>query len=468
MDKLGQFLEIKRETAQKISPKKRILNHESFYLWQDDQGIMNQSKRCMDCGVSFCHHACPLGNLLPELNYLVSESHWEKALELLLSKNNFPEFTGRLCPALCENACALSLHDESVTTQEIELRIIEKAYEEGLMVPKPPRFRLGIKVAVIGSGPAGLTVAEELNKEGIHVTIYEKSKIPGGLLSLGIPDYKLEKQVLKRRIDLMRNEGVEFKCNTEVGKDITLERLEETYDFICLATGFTTPRGINVSGKDLDGVHYALDYLVEQNHANRDPKEYTPNISAKDKNVLVIGGGDTGADCLGTAIRQGANTVYQVEIMPKPPLSRPEDTPWPYWPNILRKNTSHEEGGKRLFSYETKKFLGNNKVNGAEIKKVLWKNVDGKLVLKESQEKSLNMDIDLVIIAAGFIDNENRMMYEDYGIKFLKNNQLITDAYQTTKENIFATGDLKNGPTLICQAISDGQRAAKAILKSIN
>lgn len=465
MDNQGLFQEIKRKDAKKIIPLERIKNHKEFYIYQSDDEIINQAKRCMNCGIPFCHNACPLGNFLPDLNELIIENNWKEALEILIQKNNFPEFTGRLCPALCEGSCSLSINGESVITREIELAIIEKGFKEGYVKPITPEYRLDKKVAIIGSGPSGLAVAEELNKKGVNVSIYEKSSKAGGLLRLGIPDYKIEKHIVDRRIELMKKAGIKFECNVEIGTDISIDELKSEYDSICICAGFTEPRKINASGNDLNGIHFALDYLKQQNYVNDFIEIKEKNINAKDKNVLIIGGGDTGADCAGIAIRQGAKSVHQIEIMEKPPSKRNAYTPWPYFPNVLRKNTSDEEGTMRSWEILTSEFLGDNKVKEVKCNKVKWIENNGKKEMEVIEEKEFNIVVDLVIIAAGFVNIENPTIYENLGINFTHRNVINTKNNQTNIEGVFASGDIKNGPSLICKAISDGRKASKEIIK---
>lgn len=463
MDNKGLFKDIKRKTADKLDPNERIKNHEEFYIYQDYESIREQASRCMDCGVSFCNNACPLGNSLPELNELIVEDNWEKALEIVLETNNFPEFTGRLCPALCEGSCSLGMDHGSVTTKEIELSIIEKGFKENYVKPIVPKFRINKKVAVIGSGPSGLAVAQELNKRGVDVTVYEKDYEPGGLLRLGIPDYKIEKRIVDRRINLLKSEGIKFSCNTEIGVDIEINELADSYDAICLANGFTVPREINAAGNDLKGIYFALDYLKQQNLINAEMPLEKELITAKNKNVLIIGGGDTGADCLGIAIRQGAKSIHQIEILSKPPKNRSSKTPWPYWPHILRKNTAHEEGGIRSWDTLTESFKGSEKIESVVCSKVNWEEKDGKMNMTIEEDSKYEIDADLVIIAAGFIDTKNYKMYEILELEFGNRNNILTNNYMTNVDGIFAAGDIKNGPSLICKAISDGRNASKYI-----
>jgi glutamate synthase (NADPH/NADH) small chain len=354
----------------------------------------------------------------------------------------------------------LSIDHGSVTTKEIELAIIERGFKENYVKPMKPKYRLAKRVAIIGSGPSGLAAAQELNKKGINVTVFEKDYEPGGLLRLGIPDYKIEKDIIDRRIKLLKAEGIEFICNTEVGVDLAIDELQEKYDAICLANGFTVPRAIDVDGKELKGIYFALDYLKQQNLLNAGMPLEEELINAKDKNVLIIGGGDTGADCLGIAIRQGAQSIHQIEILSKPPKERSVKTPWPYWPHMLRKNTAHEEGGKRSWDTLTQSFKGKEVIESVICSEVNWESIDGQMNMTIKEKSDYEIKADLVIIAAGFIDTKNYGMYETLGIKFGERNNIMTENHMTSVEGIFATGDLKNGPSLICKAISDGREAS--------
>lgn len=460
------FIEIKRKEPSKIAPEKRILNFNEFYLLLSNKEIVEQSERCMDCGVPFCHNSCPLGNFLPNINKLVSNEKWEEAYQLLIRQNNFPEFTGRLCPALCEGSCSLEIDYGSVTTKSIELKVIEEAFKRGLVTPQLPTYRKNMNVAIIGSGPSGLAAAHDLNKKGINVTVYEKDNRIGGLLTLGIPDYKLEEKIIDRRVEVLKEEGIQFKVGVEVGEDISLEALQKEYDAVCLATGFTVPREIQAKGNTLSGIHFALEYLMQQNRIDSGEKlNKEQRITAKDKDVLIIGGGDTGADCLGTAIRQGANSVKQIEIMPKPPKERSDKTPWPYWPHMLRKNTAHEEGGERDWNVLTTKFIGQQSVTKVSCQKVEW---DQKRNMNIIPYSDYEIKADLVIIAAGFVSSEQKEYLKNLGLKFTKRNQIQTKDHMTSVDGVFAAGDLKNGPSLICKAIDDGKKAADNIMEYLN
>ena len=369
MGNISGFKEVDRNSEKRISVDKRVKNWKEIYIpWSKEEASV-QASRCMDCGVPFCNNGCPLGNLIPEWNDLVYKKDWENAYKRLAATNNFPEFTGRICPAPCEASCTLSINNDPVSIEMIEKNIIEKAWESGLVKPEPPKSRTDKKIAVIGSGPAGLAAAQQLNRAGHNVTVFERNEEPGGLLRYGIPEFKLEKNIVRRRIDLLEEEGIEFKCSTNVGIDIKSDELMNKFDAICLAGGSTVPRDLPIEGRNLDGVHFAMELLSQPNWEDNSQK--VP-ISAKNKNVVIIGGGDTGADCLGTSIRQGAKKITQIEIMPEPPETRKIGNPWPEWPMILRTSSAHEEGGDREFSVMTKNFSGKNNVEKLICEKVEW------------------------------------------------------------------------------------------------
>lgn len=467
MGKLTGFKEIERQNPKKLPAKERILNHDEFYIHLSDDEVSKQAARCMDCGVPFCNYACPLGNNLPDLNDMVYHGNWKKALHILHATNNFPEFTGRLCPALCEASCNLSIHQDAVTTKEIELAIIEKAFAEGWVVPQAPINKTGFKVAVVGSGPAGLAVAQQLIRAGHNVTVFERSDEAGGILALGIPDYKLDKEILKRRLNQLEEEGIKFKTGVSVGTDVSFEQLREKYDAICLSGGATVPRNLNVDGRELNGIHFAMDFLTQQNMLNAG-KEVPEDeiISAKDKHVVIIGGGDTGADCLGVSIRQGAKEIVQLELMPKPPESRTEDMPWPEWPMILRNNTAHEEGGERQWSVATKYFIGNDENNVSEIHciNLEWVEEDGRKKMKEIEGSDFVLKADLVLFAMGFLHPEHGELVQQFSLELDGRGNIKTDdEYMTSLPGVFSAGDMRTGQSLVCRAISDGRECAEMI-----
>lgn len=458
------FIEVERLEAGNRPVHDRVADYGEVEQTLNDSDRMLQASRCMDCGVPFCNWACPLGNIMPEWQDSVWKGNWGRAAKVLLSTNNFPEFTGRICPAPCEKSCVLNIHEEPVTIRENEAATIEKAFRLGLMKPQPPKVRSGKKVAIIGSGPAGLACADNLNKLGHNVTVFEKDEKPGGLLRFGIPDFKLNKEIVERRLELMRAEGVEFKTGLEVGKDISHKELIKTYDSICLAIGAGEPRDIKVSGRDLEGVYYALDLLKMQNRivAGNIP-ESGQLINAKDKFVVVIGGGDTGSDCVGTSNRHKAKSVVQIEIMPKPPVKRAGDNPWPYWPNILKSSTSHEEGCERMWCVATKKFTGKNgKLTGVEVVDVKWDVIPGSApVMTEVPGSKRVLRADLVFIAAGFTGPVKEGLCSELGIELDKRGNIkIDNNYMTNIEGVFAAGDAESGPSLVVKAIAAGRKMA--------
>ena len=469
MDNRKAFMIYGRKDAKKLPVEERIKNYKKVYIPQTEEEIRIQAARCMDCGVAFCNNACPLGNVLPDLNYLVTNGQWKKASGILLSTNNFPEFTGRLCPALCESSCTLGINQEPTTNREIELSIIEKAFEAGWVKPLPPRMKTGRKVCVVGSGPAGLAAAQQLARVGHDVTVYERAENIGGILALGIPDYKLEKWVLERRLDQLEEEGIKFITNKNVGVDISVEELKSKFDVICLAGGSTIPRDLDIEGRSLEGIHFAMDYLIQQNFVNKGKEiPIDQRIDAAGKSVIIIGGGDTGADCLGVALRQGAKKVYQLELMPQPPKNRTEKMPWPTWPAILRTNTSHEEGGKRRWSVATKYFSGENghvqKVHCVELEWVDDK--DGRRKMEEVKGSSFELDADLVLFSMGFLHPEHGAMIKAFDIDLDDRGNIKTYGnHMTNAPGVFAAGDMRTGQSLVCKAISDGRAAAEAIDK---
>jgi len=466
MGMVKNIIKYNREVSQKEDAQERILHHREFYIPQSDDAVSNQASRCMDCGIAYCNYACPLGNVLPDLNALVADEKWEKALKMLHKTNNFPEFTGRLCPALCEASCTLSINEEATTTKEIELKIIEKGFQEGWVKPQYATIKTGRKVAVIGSGPAGLTVAQQLCRVGHHVTVYERSDEIGGLLSRGIPDYKLEKSIIERRISQLKEEGIRFKTNSHVGIDITTTEIKSKYDAVCLCGGSTVPRDLNVEGRQLNGIHFAMDFLVQQNLINQNKVITADRIDAKDKHVVIIGGGDTGADCLGISIRQGATKVSQLELMPRPSEARTAQMPWPYWPMILRTNTAHEEGGSREWSIATKHFSGENGVvNKIHCIRLDWVEEGNRKVMKEIPGSEFVIKADLVLFAMGFLHPDHLGMLESFDLEKDERGNVKAKLNQTNKSNIFTAGDMHTGQSLVCKAIADGREAAKSIDK---
>ena len=463
MGNISGFKEVDRNSEKRISVDKRVKNWKEIYIpWSKEEASV-QASRCMDCGVPFCNNGCPLGNLIPEWNDLVYKKDWENAYKRLAATNNFPEFTGRICPAPCEASCTLSINNDPVSIEMIEKNIIEKAWESGLVKPEPPKSRTDKKIAIIGSGPAGLAAAQQLNRAGHNVTVFERDEEPGGLLRYGIPEFKLEKNIVRRRIDLLEEEGIEFKCSTNVGIDIKSDELMNKFDAICLAGGSTVPRDLPIEGRNLDGVHFAMELLSQPNWEDNSQK--VP-ISAKNKNVVIIGGGDTGADCLGTSIRQGAKKITQIEIMPEPPETRKIGNPWPEWPMILRTSSAHEEGGDREFSVMTKNFSGKNNVEKLICEKVEWiDNKDtGRKDLKVIENSKFEIEADLVLLAMGFVHPLQEGLLNDLDVEFDERGNVKTDNnLMTNVDAVFSCGDMERGQSLVVHAIASGRSCAKKI-----
>jgi len=470
MGKATGFLEITRELAQRRDPLERLEDYNQVYFEAPEDLVQKQGARCMDCGIPFCHTGCPVGNIIPDWNDLTYRGRWKEAIDTLHATNNFPEFTGWVCPAPCEASCVLGINDDPVTIKQIELAIVEHAWREGWIKPLPPRQRTGKKVAVIGSGPSGLACAQQLNRAGHLVTVFERADRIGGLLTYGIPDFKLEKWIVQRRVDQMREEGVEFRTNANVGKNVPVSELRENYDAIILCGGATKPRDLPVPGRELDGVHYAMEFLPQQNRRVAGDTELpTTEISAKGKKVIVIGGGDTGSDCVGTSLRQGAVSVHQFELMPKPPSQRTDSMPWPMWPMILRSSSSHEEGESagrlyRDWSVSTKCFEGDGKLERLRGVRLEWDTpVGGRPQMSEVAGSEFTLDADLVLLAMGFLGPEPDGMIADMGLKLDgRGNVECGQDYMSSVEGIFAAGDMRRGQSLVVWAISEGRQAARA------
>lgn len=462
------FLNIGRKEAGYRPVEDRIRDYGEVEQTLNPEDRRLQASRCMDCGVPFCHWSCPLGNRQPEWQDRLYKDDIKGAYELLTSTDDFPEFTGRVCPALCEKGCVLNKTHEPVTIRENEAAIAERAFKEGFITPQPPRKRNGKKVAVIGSGPSGLACANQLNKLGYTVTVYEKDEKPGGLLRFGIPDFKLNKSVIDRRLKLMKEEGIEFKCNIEIGKDIKSSDLVRDFDAVCIAIGAGVPRDLKVEGRSLPGVHFALELLQQQNRINAGieiPQDQ--RISAKDKHVLVIGGGDTGSDCVGTSIRQGAKSVTQIEIMPKPPIGDNPDTPWPYWPLILKTSSSHEEGCNRRWLLDTKAIIAgkDGRVNAVTVEEVTWEKdkSSGKMNLIHTG-KTESIKAELVLLAMGFLHPVQDGIISELNIeKDSRNNIRVNSDQSSSIEKVFATGDASTGASLVVRCIASGRKAANGI-----
>lgn len=465
------FLTIKRKEAGYRSMCDRIKDFSEVEQTLNQEDRRLQASRCMDCGVPFCHWSCPLGNKPPEWQDKLYKNDIKGAVELLSETNDFPEFTGRVCPALCEKGCILYQNYESVTIREDEAAIIERAFNEGHITPKYPKIKRNKNVAIIGSGPAGMACANQLNRKGYDVTVYEKDETAGGLLRLGIPDFKLNKSVIDRRISLMEAEGVKFKYNSEVGKNVDIEELIKSNDAVCITIGSHVPRDLKVEGRDLNGIYFALDYLKQQNRINAGVNiDKVERISAKGKHVLVIGGGDTGSDCVGTANRQGALSVTQIEIMPKPPEDENPDTPWPYWPLILKTSSSHEEGCNRKWLLDTVKFHGDNgNVTEVEVEEVIWtKEADERMNLIHTGKRE-KIKADIVLLAMGFVNPVYDGLLEKLGVELDARKNIKVDSNQKSSvEKIFAAGDASTGASLVVRCIASGRNAAKAIHEYLN
>ena len=450
MGKPTGFIEHARVKPPSRPVEERIGDFRHVYYAYPAEELTRQASRCMDCGIPFCHEGCPLGNLIPDWNDLVYRDNWKAAIERLHQTNNFPEFTGMLCPAPCEGSCVLGINKDPVTIKSIELAIVDRAFDEGWIVPRPPANRTWRKVAVIGSGPAGLAAADQLNRAGHSVTVFEKSDRIGGLLRYGIPEFKLEKRVLNRRLDLLSAEGVVFRARVNVGDDFAASDLVRDFDAVLLAGGAGQPRDLDVLGRELKGVHFAVDYLTQQNrHCEGDEM---PWINATGKHVIIIGGGDTGADCLGTVHRQGAASVAQLELMPTPPQQRAENNPWPLWPHVFRTSSAHEEGGDRVYAVATTELTG----------------VDGRVRAlrghKVADGSPFEMKADLVLLAMGFVGPVKSRLLTDLNLRLTeRGNVWRNDEWMTSVPGVFAAGDMQRGQSLIVWAIDDGRRAAAAI-----
>ncbi len=468
MGKTTGFLEYKRKTEAYTAPQNRIENFKEFTIPLKVPELQNQGARCMNCGIPFCHSGCPLGNVIPDFNDAVYKGQWHKASEILHQTNNFPEFTGRLCPAPCEEACVLNINNDPVTIENIEKNIAETAFENQWMQTEKNIKRTGRKVAIIGSGPSGLAAAEQLNRAGHSVVVFEKDHRPGGLLRYGIPDFKLEKHIIDRRLALLEQSGIEFRCDCEIGKDITATEVKTQFDAIAVCVGANDRRGLPIEGHELNGVIQAMDFLSHNNQVVAGEAQLTDELSAKDKNVIVIGGGDTGSDCIGTSIRQGAKSVLNFEIMPKPPKARPANQPWPFWPMRLRTSSSHLEGAERQWSIATKAFVGNDagELIGVKTVEVEWTFENGQMQLHEIADTEKQWPCERVYLAMGFTGTKETTA-ELLGLE-LSNKQLLpaTDKnYQVSKEGIFAAGDCRRGQSLIVWAISEGREMAYHIDK---
>jgi glutamate synthase (NADPH/NADH) small chain len=465
LGKVTGFIEIARKKPPTRPIVERVHDWREVYLTYPEAALKDQAARCMDCGIPFCHQGCPLGNLIPDWNDLVYRDRWKAAIERLHATNNFPEFTGRLCPAPCEGSCVLGINNDPVTIKAVEVSIIDRAFDEHWVIAQPPQTRTGRNVAVVGSGPAGLAAAAQLNRAGHSVTVFERADRIGGLLRYGIPAFKLEKRFLDRRLELMMEEGVRFRTNANVGVNIPVEELRAEFDAIVLAGGSTRPRDLGVPGRELPGIHFAMEYLTLQNRVNEG--ERIPDdqfISAKDKHVIIIGGGDTGADCLGTAHRQGAKSVHQLELLTRPPDDRAANNPWPTWPNIFRVSSAHEEGGERLYSISTQKFSGNGRVKTLHASQVEIVSANGRMEFKPVAGSEFDLQADLVLLAMGFVGPEKDGMLDKLGVKMTDRGNVWRDErWMTNVPGVFTCGDMQRGQSLIVWAIAEGRSCARGV-----
>lgn len=466
MGKPTGFLEVERQDRSYVPVRERVKHWHEFTTDPGPQEVSRQASRCMDCGIPFCHSGCPVNNLIPDWNDLVYRGRFQDAIERLHRTNNFPEFTGRVCPAPCEEACVLNINSQPVTIKLIEKHIIDRAFAQGWVKPIVPSVRTGKKVAVVGSGPSGMACAQQLARAGHSVTLFERSDRVGGLLMYGIPDFKLEKHNIYRRVEQMKAEGVEFRTSCHVGVDYPGDRLRAEFDAICLTIGSTKPRDLPVPGRELGGIHFAMEFLPLQNKINAgDVIAGDRMISANGKRVVILGGGDTGSDCLGTSNRQGAASVFQYELLAKPPEVRTADMPWPNWPMILRTSTSHEEGVIRDWSINTKKFTGSNgrveKLHGVRLN---WKTDNGRMVMEEIAGSEFELDCDLVLLALGFLGPEPDSVVGQLGLKLDQRSNIECDAnYMSSMPGVFAAGDARRGQSLVVWAIWEGREAARGI-----
>jgi glutamate synthase (NADPH) small chain len=469
MAKPTGFLEFTRELPHKRPPGERVNDYYEFVERYTDEKLNQQAARCMDCGIPFCHHGCPLGNVIPEFNDAVYRKSWKEAYDILTSTNNFPEFTGRICPAPCETSCVLGINQPAITIEEIEKHIIEIAFDHGFVKAKKPNMRTGKKIAIVGSGPAGLAAAAQLNYAGHIVTVFERDDVPGGLLRYGIPDFKLEKWVVDRRIKLMEEEGIIFSCNANVGVDIGINDLLREYHAIVLAGGSTIPRDLSIPGRELKGVYFAMDFLKQQNKRVSDIKTEDENIYATNKNVVVIGGGDTGSDCVGTSNRHKALSVTQFELLPKPPDNRTAFMPWPTYPMLMKTTSSHEEGVERNWAIATKEFVGdgNGNLKALKIVGLEWKFTDDNKPAKfvEVEGSETEIPCELALLAMGFLHPQHEGLLEQLEIELDERGNVRASEknYHTNISKIFAAGDMRRGQSLVVWAISEGRECARKV-----
>ncbi len=461
MGQIDGFLKFDRELPSSRDPKERLTDYKEIYEPFAEEKTNKQAARCMDCGIPFCHNGCPLGNHIPDFNDAVYNDDWKSAIEILSSTNNFPEFTGRICPAPCESSCVLGINKPPVAIEHIEKSIAEYAFENGLIKANPPKVRTGKSVAIIGSGPAGLAAASQLNTAGHNVTGFERAEKIGGLLRYGIPDFKLEKWTIDRRIKLMEDEGINFKTNANVGVNISVDSLNANFDALLLCGGSTVPRDLPLPGRDLNGIYYAMDFLTQQNKRIGSVPFLEKDLWATDKNIIVIGGGDTGSDCVGTSNRHGAKSVTQIELLTKPPTGRMDQNPWPEWPMTLRTSSSHDEGCERDWSVLTKEFIGdeNGKVTGLKIVEITWTEKG----FEEAAGTEKILPCDMVLLAAGFLHPQKEGLLDQLDLELDNRGNVKATNYKTSNPNVFAAGDMRRGQSLVVWAISEGREAARAL-----
>jgi glutamate synthase (NADPH/NADH) small chain len=457
------FIRFDREVPVRRPVPVRLRDWKEVYEPFPEDHLKVQASRCMDCGIPFCNDGCPLGNLIPDWNDLVYRDHWRAAIDRLHATNNFPEFTGRLCPAPCESACVLGINANPVAIKQVEVSIIDRAWDEGWVTPVPPETSTGKRVAVVGSGPAGLAAAQQLTRAGHAVVVYERADRPGGLLRYGIPEFKMEKRILDRRIDQMRAEGTRFVCNVEVGTDLAVDELRLDFDAVIIATGATVSRDLPIPGRQLGGIHQAMEYLPPSNHVQQGDIDRSP-ISAEDKRVVIIGGGDTGADCLGTAHRQGAASVHQFEIMPRPPDERDPSTPWPLWPLMFRISSAHEEGGERVFAVNTECFIdnGDGQVGALRAHEVVMGRKDGRMTFEKVEGTDFELPCDLVLLALGFSGPEASLPAA-VGTELTPRGTIKRTGYATSQDGVWVCGDAGRGQSLIVWAIAEGRSCAAEV-----
>jgi glutamate synthase (NADPH/NADH) small chain len=467
MGKVTGFLEIQRLKPKARPIHERVRDYKEVYLLSPEPQVREQGARCMDCGIPFCHQGCPLGNLIPDWNDLAYRNRWRAAIDRLHATNNFPELTGRLCPAPCEGSCVLGINDDPVTIKAIELSIVEHAFDQGWIGPRPPSSRTGKRVAVVGSGPAGLAAAAQLNQAGHWVTVFERADRIGGLLRYGIPEFKLEKRFLDRRLAIMQEEGIQFRTGAHIGVNVSVSDLRAEFDAIVLCGGAAAPRDLQIEGRQLGGIHFAVEYLSQQNRiCEGDSIPERQRITAAGKRVIIIGGGDTGADCLGTVHRQGATSVHQFELLPRAPDERATDNPWPQWPNIFRTSSAHEEGGERVYSVSTERFIADADGQVAALRgvKVDMVRAGDRVRFERIAGTEFEMEVDLVLLAMGFVGPERGGLLSELDVRFTQRGTVWRDEnWMTSQPGVFTAGDMQRGQSLIVWAIADGRSAARGV-----